>query len=48
MHILTDNLRSDAHRTLTYASASVLNYRTDCAIVRNPFSGRKLIKEMGF
>ena len=30
MHILTENLRSDAHRTNGYASASVLAYRTNC------------------
>lgn len=40
MHILSEILRSDAHRMSQYASAPLLKSQTDCTIVR--VSRRKL------
>lgn len=47
MHILPENLRSDARRMSQYACASVLAFQTDCTIVMKPFVGCKLLQKVG-
>ncbi len=47
MHILPEILRSDAQRTIPYASASVLKSRTNCTIVSEPVVFRSLVQKVG-
>lgn len=47
MHISTVILRSDAHRTIPYACASVLGFQPNCTIMRNPAIGCKLVEKVG-
>ncbi|CAN5396827.1 hypothetical protein BH10PAT3_BH10PAT3_4390 [soil metagenome] len=47
MHILNENLRSDAQCTTPYISASVLGFRPNCTIVQSPFGRSVFVMKAG-